>query len=237
MALPPIPTNEDSFIREVDEELRRDRLTGIWRLYGRWIIATVVAGLVALAGWLVWEDRQFKAASAESEVLDEAVRQASSGNDAAAIKALDGLSGSSNEGYRATALITKAAILIQKRDLDGAAKLYAQVAKDEKLPQPWRDLALVRQTAVQFDRTAPDEVIARLSPLAVKGNPWFGSAGEMVAVAYLKKQRVQPAAKLFADIAADKTVPQSIRGRAANMAASLSAQLAAPASAKQGKPQ
>ena len=78
-------------------------------------------------------------------------------------------------------------------------------------------------------------MIARLSPLAVKGNPWFGSAGEMVAIAYLKKQNIQAAAKLFGDIAADKSVPESIRGRAANMAASLSARPAAVA--KQGKSQ
>jgi hypothetical protein len=76
---------------------------------------------------------------------------------------------------------------------------------------------------VQYDRLAPDEVISRLSPLAVRGNPWFGSAGEMLAIAYLKKERIQPAAKLFADIAADPNVPETIRGRAKNMAASLSA--------------
>ncbi len=235
MALPPIPTTEDSFIREVDEELRRDRLTGLWQRYGRWAIAAICLSLAVLAGWLIWQDRSFKAASAESEVLDDAMRQASTGNNAAALKALDGLTASDNEGYRASAALTKAAILLQKGDMDAAAKAYAEVAADETLPQPWRDLALVRQTAVQFDRTAPDEVISRLSRLAVKGNPWFGSAGEMVAIANLKKQRVEPAAKLFGEIAADKTVPESIRGRAANMAASLTARQAA--SGKQGKAQ
>ena len=66
MALPPINTTEDSFLREVDEELRRDQLTGFWKRYGRWIIAGIGLGLAALAGWLVWQDRQFKAASLES---------------------------------------------------------------------------------------------------------------------------------------------------------------------------
>lgn len=235
MALPPINTSEESFIREVDEELRRDRLMTIWTRYGRWIIAAVVLGLAALAGWLIWQDQKFKAASVESEALDEAVRQASAGNDAGALKTLAPLKTSTNDGYRATAMLTEAAILLQRQNLDGAAKIYAQVAADETLPKPWRDLALVRQTAVQYDRVAPDEVIARLSPLAVKGNPWFGSAGEMVAIAYLKKQNIQAAAKLFGDIAADKSVPESIRGRAANMAASLSARPAAVA--KQGKSQ
>lgn len=235
MALPPINTTEDSFIREVDEELRHDRFVGFWKNYGRWIAVAIALGLAALGGWLVWKDQQFKAAAIESETLEEALRQATSGNDTGALKALSTLKASDNAGYRATAMLTEAAILLQKRDNEGAAKLYAQVAKDETIPQAWRDLALVRQTALQYDRVAPDEVISRLSSLAVKGNPWFGSAGEMVAIAYLKKERVQAAAKLFADIAADESVPETIRGRAANMAASLNAR--PNGAAKQGKAQ
>jgi hypothetical protein len=235
LALPPINSTEDSFIREVDEELRRDRLTGFWKTYGRWILAAIVLGLAALAGWLVWQEQRAKQSAAESEILDQALRDASSGNDAGASAALAKLKASSNDGYRATALLTEAALLIQKQNLDGAAKIYGEVAKDEAIAQPWRDLALVRQTAIQYDRLAPDEVIARLSPLAVRDNPWFGSAGEMVAIAYMKKQRVQPAAKLFADIAADPKVPESIRGRARNMSASLNARLAVPAKQGQAK--
>lgn len=231
MALPPINTTEDSFIREVDEELRRDQLLRFWRTYGRWLIGAVILGLAALGGWLFWKDQQAKAAAIESEQLDEAVRMATAGNDAGASKALALLKTSPRDGYRATAMMTDAAVLLQKGKLDEAAKAYGAIAKDESLPQPWRDLAVIRQTAVQYDRVAPDEVIARLSPLAVKGNPWFGSAGEMVAIAYLKKNRIQDAAKMFDDIAADKGVPETIRGRAANMAASLSGR--APA-AKQG---
>ncbi len=233
MALPPVTSTEDSFIREVDEELRRDRLTQVWTRYGRWLLAIIALGLAALAGWLIWNDQQMKASAAESELLDEALRKASAGDAAGATAILGKIKASSNEGYRATALLTQAALLIQKQDLDGAAKIYAEVAKDGKIAQPWRDLALIRQTAVQYDRLAPDEVIARLSPLAVRGNPWFGSAGEMVATAYLKKQRIQPAAKLFADIAADTNVPETIRGRAGNMATSLKARQVG--SAKQGQ--
>jgi hypothetical protein len=233
LALPPINTIEDSFIREVDEELRRDQLVTFWVRYGRWLIAAIVLGLVVLGGGLIWKDQKAKQAAADSEVLDAAVQQATSGNDAAAIKSLETLKVSSSEGYRATALLTEAAIKLQKQDLEGAAKIYANVAADESLPKAWRDLAAVRQTAVQYDRLAPDEVIKRLSPLAVKGNPWFGSAGELVGIAYIKKQRLAEAAKLFDAIAADPSVPESIRGRAGNMAASLSA--ASAVSATQGK--
>jgi hypothetical protein len=72
-------------------------------------------------------------------------------------------------------------------------------------------------------------VINRLQPLAVTGNPWFGSAGELTAMAMLKQNRVGEAKRLFAAIAADRTVPQSLRDRAGQIAGTLGA--AVPAAA------
>ena len=52
-----------------------------------------------------------------------------------------------------------------------------------------------------------------MQPLTQAGNPWFGSAGEMTALAMIKQGKKQQAGQLFATIAKDKTVPQSIRDR------------------------
>ena len=89
------------------------------------------------------------------------------------------------------------------------------------MAQPYRDVATVRMVALQFDKLPPQQVIDRLKPLAVPGGPWFGSAGEMVAGAYLKLNRPQEAGKLFAAIARDMKVPDSLRARAIQMAGSL----------------
>jgi hypothetical protein len=67
----------------------------------------------------------------------------------------------------------------------------------------------------------PHDVIARLKPMAAPGNPWFGSAGELVALAYLKQGRKDLAGPLFASIAKDKDVPQSLQSRARHMAGVL----------------
>jgi hypothetical protein len=67
----------------------------------------------------------------------------------------------------------------------------------------------------------PEDVIARLQPMAKAGNPWFGSAGEMTALAYLKQGKNAEAGKLFAAIAADNQVPNSIRARAVQIAGTL----------------
>ena len=117
--------------------------------------------------------------------------------------------------------MAEAGVALGKDDFSGAAKIYGEVASDTSVPQPWRDLALIRQTAAEFDSIKPELVVTRLRPLAAKGNPWFGSAGEMVAAAYLKMGKAELAGKMFADIGKDENVPETIRSRAVQMAGSL----------------
>ena len=57
------------------------------------------------------------------------------------------------------------------------------------MPEPYQQLGLIRATALEFDAIKPEEVIARLQPLAKPGEPWFGAAAELTAMAYLKQGR------------------------------------------------
>jgi hypothetical protein len=119
------------------------------------------------------------------------------------------------------ALFAKAAAALNKGDAKGAAALFGQMAADEQLDQPYRDLALVRQTALEFDTLAPQTVVDRLKPLAQPGEAWFGSAGEMTAIAYMKMRKSDLAGPLFAAIAKDTQAPESLRARARQMAGAL----------------
>jgi hypothetical protein len=112
---------------------------------------------------------------------------------------------------------------VQQNDRKAAIPGYARIAADDSLPKPYRDIATIRGTALDFDAMKPELVISRLEPLARKGEPWFGSAGELTALAMLKQGRRAEAAKLFLAIASDATVPDTLRGRAAQVAATLGA--------------
>src|SRR3546814_3223952 len=101
-----------------------------------------------------------------------------------------------------------------------ALAIFNQIASETDLPQPYRVLALIRQTTLDFDTLAPAAVIERLDALAKPGSPWFGSAGEMVALAHLKQNKPEAAAPIFAAMVKDETVPESIRSRAVQMARS-----------------
>src|SRR6185369_2617984 len=85
----------------------------------------------------------------------------------------------------------------------------------------YRDLATIREVALGFEAMPADQVVARLKPLAVPGKPFFGNAGELLGVAYMKQNRNDLAGPLFAAISRDKTVPDSLRRRTRQMAGLL----------------
>jgi hypothetical protein len=219
LALPPDST--DTFMREVDENLRRDRALDFAKKYGGWLIAGVIVFLIASGGFIYWQSYSQRHSEGQVEQIAQIFKDIGSGDTTSTAKRLDDLSDSGSKGVRATAQFTRADIAIQQNDTKLAIAKYREIAADGSLPQPYRDVALIRQTALEFDSLAPDQVIDRLKPLTKPGNPWFGSAGEMTAMALIKAGKKDEAAQLFSAIAKDKSVPESIRARAVQVAGTL----------------
>lgn len=218
---PQDPKAHESFFREVDEELRLERFSGFWRRYGRWMLLGLLLLLAAIAAVIWWQGKQEREAGERGERMVQIFRDIQGGRTQGVDARLDALAKEGSPGYRAAALLTKADLAVQSGNEAAAVAGFKSVAEDGDLPEPYRNLGLIRQTAMEFDRLPPQEVIRRLQPLAQPGNPWFGSAGEMVAVAHLKQNQPQRAAPIFAAISKDQTVPESLRSRAVQMAGAL----------------
>ena len=210
---------DDSFIREVDEEYRRDQLSSFWRRYGRWLVIVVL--LVALGGWLWWKSEQAREAGVDGEQFNLALTKLETGNTPEAAPILDKLAAGKAGGYATLARLMQAANAVQAGDNAKAVTLYNAIAADTSEPQPFRDLATIKATRLEFDTMTPSAIVARLKPLSVPGNPWFGVAGEMTAIAYLRDQKAPLAAPLLQGIAKDITVPPTLRNRAQQLAATI----------------
>ncbi|WP_426255868.1 tetratricopeptide repeat protein [Sphingomonas sp. DC2300-3] len=215
------PQNNDAFLREVDDELRRDQLLTFWERYGRWTIVGIVAALAAFGGFLYWQHRQTEAAGVQGEQLQAAYDQLGNGQPDAAAKALAPIAQTGRPGYRALAQMTDADILLSKKQDKAAAAKFAAIAADSSVAQPFRDLALIRQTVAEYDTLKPQVVIERLRPIAVPANAYFGSAGELVAMAYLDSGRRDLAGQMFSQLGSTESVPETIRQRAVQMAGSM----------------
>ena len=219
MAQPPDIT--ETFVREVDENLRRDQATDFFKKNGKFLIAAVILFLAASGGLIWWRQHQVQKSEAQVEQFAAVYKDIASGNTSQVPQKLDQLADEGSKGLRGSALFAKAAVALQQGDTKTAIATYKAIAEDSGLPQPYRDAALIRQTALEFDQLQPQALISRLEPLAKPGEPWFGSAGEMTALALAKQGKNQEAGQLFAAIAKDNTVPSSIRERAAQLASSF----------------
>ena len=219
MALP--TDSNDTFFQEVDENLRRDRVTDFFKSYGKWVAVAVVLCLAAIGGWIYWEEQQKRTSSDQSEKLHALLTDISTGKSQGVPQRVAELEKSHSDVIRASASLTDAAVALEKNNRSAAIAKYRELVNDKDVAQPFRDVATVRLTALEFDTIKPEEVIARLQPLAKAGNPWFGSAGEMTALALMKQNKNAEAGRLFAAIAADQQVPSSIRSRAVQVAGTL----------------
>jgi hypothetical protein len=211
----------DVLLREVDDAVRQQDLLDIAKNHGTKIALGVIALLLALAGYLYWGYYQRQQAGELAERYALAMDKLDGGAAEDARQDLIKLASSSSGAAKASALVTQAAILLGQGKVPDAIKAFAVVANDASLPKPYRDLALVREIATGFDTMPPQQVVDRLKPLAVSGNPWFGSAGELTGMALLKLNKPDLAGAMFAAVAKDTKVPKSIRIRVRQLAAQL----------------
>jgi hypothetical protein len=217
-----LPTDSnETFLREVDENLRRDQLQDFFKRYGKWLIVGLALFLAAVGGWIYWQDRQQKQSAEASEKLHATFTDISAGRTANVPQSLAELEKSNSDAVRASAVLAEAAVALDKNDRSTAIAKYRELANDGGMTQVYRDLATIRMTALEFDTLKPEDAISRLEPLAKPGNPWFGSAGEMTALALLKQGKKAEAGRLFASVASDNQVPRTIRSRAVQIAGTL----------------
>ena len=212
---------QDVFLREVDEAVRQDEMVGLFKRYGLLAAIVVAVGLLALAGYLYWDHSRKQAAGEVGEQFTMALDKLEANDLATADKELVGVIDKGGPGSAAAARLLRGGIAMQQNKPAEAAKLFAEVSADAEAPKPFRDLATIREIAIKFDTMPAQQVVDRLKPLAVPGNPWFGPAGELVGTAYLKQNRPDLAGPLFAAISRDKEVPETLRRRTRQMAGLL----------------
>lgn len=212
---------QEVLLREVDEAVRQDQIGGAVKRYGWPASIALVLALAGFGGWLFWSDHREGQLEERSETLVTAFDELEAGQIEQANEELAALAADGSSATAVSAKLARAAIALRDNRRDEGAQLYESIANDADAPQPYRDLAMIRAVAVKFEQMDPQLVVDRLKPLATPGNPWFGSAGELVAMAYLKQGKENLAGPLFVAIAKDEDVPQSLRSRTRQMAGLL----------------
>ena len=199
-----VANTNDSFIDEVAEAVRRERLNLWFRRWG-WVLGLLVLLIVGAAAWTEWqESRRESAAEVRGEAILSAVEAPGAEDRLAALSALP-LAG--DEGVVAAFLL--AAEQSSAGDAEAAAATLNAVATDGDVPPLYRDLAALKaQMALgeNADRAA-------LEALAAPGAPFRLLALEQAALLDLAQDRRDEAVATLRSIREDAEVTPAQRGR------------------------
>lgn len=210
--------SDDSFIREVNEEIRKDQAKALWDRYGPILIAAVlviVLGTAAYVGYRYWDEQR---ANRSGDAYSQALALADSGKGDEALAAFTQLEKDGYGAYPLLARMRAATVKADKGDADAAVKDFDAVAADADVPSVLRDMAKLRAALLLVDHGSLADVSSRVEALTADTNPLRHSAREALGLASWKDGKSADALKLFDQIAADDAAPRNARQRATMMA-------------------
>lgn len=214
----------DLLIKEVDEELRQEQLSKVWKKYANLIGVAAIAVVLAVAGWQAWHAWQTKQALASSQRFGEALRLAEQGKLDDASTGLGRLAVDGTAGYRVLAALRLAALREQAGDVEGAAATYRGIAERNGIDVTYRNLATLKAAYLSLDGGDADQIATSVEPLSQEASPWRHSAREILGLVALKKGDTAKAIAIFKKLADDVAAPQGVRSRATEMLAAQPSQ-------------
>jgi hypothetical protein len=209
--------NEDSALREVDQELAEDRQTAMFRKYGPAALAAGISLVLAVGGWQFWNARIVSVAKEKaleySNAVDLMVEDADQGRTALAAIAEDGAS-----GYAILAELQRASSYARDGDRAAAIGVYRQIYENNSAPKRIRDLARLRASYAALN-DGRDAVISHLGDLPNEDGAFAYHAAEVTGLAALEARDYETALSIFRQLSIDLGAPEAVRIRAEDFAA------------------
>lgn len=206
--------SDESFFREVDEELRQDKVKAVWTRFGAWLLGGAIAVVAVTGGIVAYEHYQTNQANAAGDRYAAAIRLADDGQTDAAIQALEEIAGNGVGAYPALARLSLGGLEAKAGRPEQAVAAYDAVSNDADVPDGLRDMAAIRAAYVLVDSGSLDDVRQRVERLSGDSDPLRFPAREAIALAAWKVGDAETARPLFQGLVTDPGTPSDISGRA-----------------------
>ncbi|MCM2291151.1 tetratricopeptide repeat protein [Allorhizobium sp. BGMRC 0089] len=216
--------DHESFIREVNDELRSEQVQRAWRKLGPILIGVAVLIVAATAGYRLYEYWGSGQSSKTGDQFMAALKLASDGKSDEAMKSLETIEKSGYGDYPVLARFRAASIMAEKGDAKGAIAAFDAIAADSAAPQVIRDTAKVRAAFLLVDNGSYDQVAAEVETLAKSTTDMLrSSAREALGLAAYKAGKMDQARQWFQQIADDGQAPRNVASRAQIMLDNIAA--------------
>jgi hypothetical protein len=219
--------SNDTLLREVDEELRRDRMRKLWRQSAPFVFGAAAAVVLLVAGYEGWRWWTSSNAARSSEQFYAATSLADGTDLVAAQKALDEVIAQGSGAYPALAQFRQASLLAQQGKIDEAVAAYDTLATSQSNPH-LRELALVMGANLLIDKGDVAAVEQRVGGSIVPDSPMRNAAREVLGLTQYKAGQLDAAMTTFQSIISDPLASRDTQSRVQIFIQQLLAEGAAP---------
>lgn len=202
--------SDESFFREVNEEIRQERTRALWSRFGRMFIALAVLFVIAAGAYAAWSGYQTAQANASGDRYLAAIDLAAAGKTGEALTAFEALAADGHGAYRDLAWMRVATAREAQGDAEAAVKAFDAISGDPRAPAPIRDMAAVRAAYVLVDSGSLDDVRQRVERLSGDAEPLRFAAREALGLAAWKAGDLAEAKRFFEQIKDDQAAPGGI---------------------------
>lgn len=212
----------DSFIEEVSDEIRRDKLFAFFKKF-LWVFVALVifvVGGTAVNGYLKNKKET------EAQAVGEALLAAQSADDAGAFSEI----ANSDSAAAVLAKLDQAAVLAFEGQAGAAATILDGISSDGDVLPLYRDLALLKSVMINGQNMSAADLDSALSSLTSVGAPFRLLAIEQRAIVNLRNGDTAAALSDLSEIIGDSNATQDLRNRAQELTVSLGGEISAPQS-------
>lgn len=207
-----------NLFKEIDDDLRQDKATLLWKKYGNTFIGAILCVIIAVAAFEGWKTYDINQRSELGEKYAAALDLSRQDDFDGASKAFLDLAGEAGGGYAVLSRLQEAGLLARQGKSGEAANAYFLLSQNSEIDSVYRDMAIVLGALNGLDVLNATDIIGRLQPLIGGTNPWRHSATEISAFAESKAGNKEKAAKLMKSLADDASAPPGVRQRAQEFA-------------------
>lgn len=211
-------SNTDSFIEEVTEEVRRDRLFLLMRRYG-WIAVLLVIAIVGAAA--ANEIRKSNARAAAQDSGDAIIAAVSSSEAQERVAALAELKTESPDAQVVSDMLLATHQVEIGEGAEAAATLEGISTSGLELPEIYRQIAAFKAVLAGGKDTPVADRRLALESLATPGAPLSLLAREQLALLTLEEGDVEGTISQLQELIQDAEVTQGLRNRAAQLIVAL----------------
>jgi hypothetical protein len=208
-------SNNESFIQEVSEEVRRDRLYRILKKWG-WIGIAVIVALVGGASFNEW-NKDSKMNSARN--LGDRVLSAVSNKDPIELKEIE----TSNISQDIFIKNLLSAILLSDNKLDASKKALEEIRDLPSITKTYRELNAFKLglLLLKEDNLTSDERFGVFEEFVERGSPFRLLAKEQQALLLIEQGKLELAIKALSEISVDSETTASLKRRVTQLRISL----------------